>query len=166
MGLQRPNLSHNLTIEHSRSSAYKLTHSITIGGVKARLQREDDFTSAPFSCEEDLNPVNFQIILSFGNRRENWLAVYLGPLKRNVFVEQAWWIRVFDVNWNELGSVKIDDYFAAGQTVRGSEQLLDLLEISLSDDVLHLRCDVHYVGASTSDGAVALGSSELNRIKP
>lgn len=153
-------MSDTVVTERSTSPSFKITHLLTVEGVKSRKAKKEEFTSAAFSCSEDQNQTKFNVMLRFGSDKENFLSVYLKPLKKDVFVKECT-IKVLDVNFNVKKSSTFKDQLVE-PLGRGFLDFLHLPLLSLPDDTFCLRSEIIFVGAPSSDGIRQFSGRDAN----
>lgn len=153
-------MSGNVTFERSRSPSYNITHLITIEGVKSRIAKKQKFTSKLFSCSDEAKPTEFKVDVHFGSREENWLSLFLVCPSDSVYVEKATF-RIMDVNFDELKSHAFQGHLL-DTTGWGPPKLLSLENLSLTDDVLCLRCQVRFTGASKDCESTSFAGRDPN----
>jgi len=135
----------SLSVERSILAKYKITHLITVEGVRSRFARRKEMTSSKFSCPDDPRQVKFKILLKFGVD----LSCFLQP-QEEVYATDIIF-SVMNADWKLLQSLK------AGKVAIGGAEKADWGWGQLwkhadqpSGDTLYVKCEISYDGASKS----------------
>jgi len=146
--------------ERSHSPTYKISHLLTLEGVKSRTAQKQSFISAKFSSSDDKAQTKFSLIVDFGKEKDGQLSIYLKPDKEKVFIKECTFT-LLDVNFNKQKSTTYRNQLFSTVGM-GYPDFYDLTNFSLPDDTLCLRTEFIYVGESPSDGTKEFSSRDAN----
>merc|ERR1712142_1191056 len=146
--------------ERSHSPTYKISHLLTLEGVKTRTAQKQSFISAKFSSSDDKAQTKFSLIVDFGKEKDGQLSIYLKPDKEKVFIKECTFT-LLDVNFNKQKSTTYRNQLFSTVSM-GYPDFYDLTNFSLPDDTLCLRTEFIYVGESPSDGTKEFSSRDEN----
>jgi len=153
-------MSDTYVAEETRPVSYKISHLLTIAGVKGRVARKDNYDSALFSCPDDPDQTKFKIMLRFGSEKKDVLSAFLAPQKGTVYVIKATFQARDVTNFRFVTSSYEDKLLSA--TGMGFIEFYRFSHYKLKDDTLRIRCDFHYESKPMPGSAVTVAVRDPN----
>jgi len=130
--------------ERCKVTKHRISHVVTLEGVKSLSALKKIVKSTPFSCPDQPNPVYFEMIHEFGAVNDDWYAWFLKSSK-DVYVTSLT-LSIMDAGLKPLSKMEFKER-VVGNSPSKHGRFTEAYNLASAGDTLCIKCDFTYDGA-------------------